>query len=231
MARLGEFDRLIQVATRGLEPQAIAAKLARIAREQNEVVLKDQAARTGGIRPGVTVAVNGRLGVPEEQVVPPGPIVYSYSYVREIVEFAMAFLVARSPEASGAYKRAWFVMADGSRVAIDAIPEGSEIVITNDRPYHRKIDVGGMKASVPPQIVEDGRQALMARYGNMVKVERTFVTLSGGYVLKGKQRTRAASTSRKSSAARGKRTTLARRKDLEAGRPMTYPALRITLRE
>ncbi len=90
-------------------------------------------------------------------------------------------------------------------------------MIVNPEPYARKIDVGGMKMSVPPQIVEDARQAVKRKYP-AIEAQRTFVNLPSGldaginypvpWILKG----------------RTKKRGFIRREN-RAGMPITYPAL------
>jgi hypothetical protein len=94
-------------------------------------------------------------------------------------------------------------------VSPDRIPPGVEIVITNDQPYARKIQVGAMKMSVPPGIYEDARQFVQRNFGQMVAVQLRFVQLAGGYVLK----------------------RSGGRKDRAAGQPIAYPALVINLKQ
>ncbi len=179
------------------------------------------------------IAVNGAEGVAEESVKPPGPIVYVFLNWRLIIEHALEALVRNSPHKTGAFQRA-FVVISGGRIVTDydAIGPNDEVIITNSLPYVRKIQVGAMKMSVPPRLFEKGRAAVFSRFGRqMLAAEVTFLNMPSGihadipYILKGHQRVRAAARSQFSSAFREGRTTLARRKDLEAGQPLTYPAL------
>ncbi len=69
--------------------------------------------------------------------------------------------------------------------------------------------------SVPPGIVEDVRQMLLRKYDrNSISVERVFITLPGGYVLKGHFH-------------RGHRPNARARlySDTKDGAKMTYPSL------
>jgi hypothetical protein len=95
----------------------------------------------------------------------------------------------------------------------------AELIVTNDQPYHRKIDTGHMRMSVPPGIVEDARQAVMRRFGNVIQAQRRVITLGGAYVLAGvfHQGYRPHA-----------RTRL--QKDTAAGRELNYPALVISQR-
>lgn len=251
MARLGAVERDLKLVTAGLEPAAIRLQLAAFARTERDRVVREQSGRAGA-EPAVRTFVNGAEGRAEDQVVPPGPIVYLFDYAREIVAFALARAREESPVASGAYRDAWFVLADGAKAEPDEIPPGAEVYVVNDRPYARKIHVGGAQFSVPPGIVERVRQAVLKTYGNVVSAEIRFIPLQGGYVLKGRQRSVArkyaarirarinaggaasvdlnaleAVQNRRSAAFRAGRSTLTARKDTRAGQQMTYPALLI----
>jgi hypothetical protein len=64
-------------------------------------------------------------------------------------------------------------------------PEIAEVIITNDAPYHRKVDVQLMGAKpirmkVPPGIMEDGAQAIAAKFGSLVDVKRIYSTPHSG---------------------------------------------------
>lgn len=215
MARLQTFAKDIQLATAGISPQNIAAELAKFA--QSELA---QSIANGEGSPLYDRYVNGVKDAPESAVVAPGPILYDFIWWQEVVEFALQFLVERSPIRSGRYKRSWIVMADGSPVSDPSkIPIDAEVIITNDQPYSRKIDVGHMKMSVPPFVIEDARQAIMRIFGNMLTAKRTLIDLPDAYILKG--------YFRKGIRPRA-RTKL--RKDTMAGAKMTYPALVLTMR-
>lgn len=178
MARIGAFDREIAVATAGLSPAEIAKTLAATARAALADVKKTQ--------PGPhRTFVNGREGVSEDAVQAPGPIVYEFELGPDIATFALHTLRAMSPVRSGAYRDAHFLMVDGATAPVSAATLDADLLITNDRPYARKIHVGAMEnLRVPPGIYERARRAVMARWGNAVRVEVTFVSLAGGYVAK-----------------------------------------------
>ena len=215
MARISTFAKELQLATAGIAPENIARELARFARAELSKSIQES---EGSER--YEIYVNGRIGAAEETVVPPGPILYVFHWWREIVEFALQTLVERSPEKSGRYKQSWFVMTPGGWVkSFDEIPLNADVILCNDQPYSRKIDVGHMVMSVPPGVVEDARKMVLSRFGNIVTAKRTMIPLPGGYVLKGHFR-------------RGyrqfARTKL--RKDTEAGAQMTYPALVLSMK-
>lgn len=215
MARIQTFAKDLQLATAGIAPENIAKALADFARSENAKAIQEGEGSERFDR-----YVNGNFGASEDTVVPPGPVLYVYHWWREIIEFALQSLVERSPDKSGRYKQSWFVMTPGGRVkSFDDIPINATVIICNDQPYSRKIDVGHMRMSVPPGVVEDGRKTVMARFGNLVTAKRTMIPLPGGYVLKGVFR-------------RGyrqfARTKL--RKDTAAGSQMTYPALVLSMK-
>jgi hypothetical protein len=215
LARISTFAKDLQLATAGMEPEAIAPALAAFARSELSKAIQEG---EGSAR--YEKYINGNFGAEEETVVPPGPILYVFHWWREVIEFALQTLVERSPEKSGDYKKAWFVMTPGGRVkSFDDIPINASVIISNDQPYSRKIDVGHMRMSVPPGVVEDARKIVMSRFGNMVTATRVLMPLPSGYVLKGRFR-------------RGfrphARTKL--RPDTIAGAVMTYPALVLSMK-
>lgn len=216
MARLKSIRRDLQLATEDLEPAAIQSALAQFARDSVR-----EAIQAGEASDLYDIYVNGRAGASESTVVPPGPILYEFQWWKEIVEFGLAALVTRSPEKSGRYKRSWFAMVNGVVVSdYDAIPVEADVILTNNQPYSRKIEVGHMVMSVPPGVVEDCKRTIMGRFGNMITVKATMITLPGGYVLKGHFRKGVRPNAR---------TKL--RKDTQSGAQMTYPALALRMRD
>lgn len=216
MARISTFARDLQLATAGIAPENIAKELAAFAKAELALAISEGEGSDQHDR-----YVNGRLGAPEESVQPPGPIVYDFLWWRPVLEFALQTLIDRSPRMSGRYRRSWFVMIrDGGRVQnLDTIPINATVIICNDQPYSRKIDVGHMRMSVPPGVVEDARKAIMGRFGNMLTVKRMMIPIPNGYVLKGRF-------------LRGYRPYARKklRSDTEAGAQMTYPALVLSMR-
>ncbi|NTG20007.1 hypothetical protein G6L00_06065 [Agrobacterium rhizogenes] len=228
MAKFQTFDRDIKVATAGLSEEAISAALAKFARsELARVIESGQGTRT------YSRFVNGREGASEESVKAPGPIVYVFSWWQSIIRDALAALIAVSPSKSGRFARSFIVIVNGRMVTdFSEIDGASEVIITNAQPYVRKIQVGAMKMSVPPRIFEQARKVLFAKYTQqLLSCQVTFLNIDGGvhplipYILKGHQRTAAVRQTTRSSAFRAGRSTLSRRKDTEAGQPITYPAL------
>ena len=136
---------------------------------------------------------------------------------------ALAYVIARSPVGKAPmpkgktkrFKQSWFVAVDGKRWAgeMRAIPAGAEVMVVNDQPYSRKVEVGAIRTS-GFKLVEDARQATLRRFPTMA-VEKTFVLLPGGYVLKSNGRRVA-----------GRRPNKSQR----AGERLTYPAVIIKAR-
>src|SRR3954464_13170980 len=107
------FARDLQLATAGLEPQAITAQLARFARAELAGAIQ-----RGEASPNYARFVNGRAGAPEESVIPPGPILYVFSTWGDVIPWALADLEKRSPRKSGRYQLSHIVMV-GGRVVPD----------------------------------------------------------------------------------------------------------------
>lgn len=209
MARPQAFERELKLATAGLEPDAISALLAKTAR----AALAE--AQAEGVAPTEYVkVVNGRVGASEESVEPPGPIVYAFNWLPQAATYALGYAEERSPVQSGRFKKNWFVMVNGSIASdLGAIPIDAEVIVTNDEPYSRKIEVGRTESGrpfvvrVPPGIVEDTRQAVLRKFGNVIRADRRFISLAGAYSLRRSQG----------------------RRDRRAGHQVTYPALVLSL--
>jgi hypothetical protein len=212
--KIAALERQLHVASVGrLTGEEHRQAFIALAREGRDEVTGEQTERAGGIPPSVETVVDGLAGAPLESVKPGGIIRFDFKYLREIARFALDWLRENSPVESGAYKNAHFVMAGGAEIDPLEIPaEAHEIVVTNDKPYARKIQVGMKSLSVPPGIYDRARIAVARRYGNIVSVDLKFIELAGGYVLKG---------------GRGKGR---RRRGRADGEPLTYPALIITAR-
>lgn len=178
--KLHEFDVELKVASKDLEPDAIARELALTAIET-----RDRAIAEGEASPDYETFVNGKTGVDEFAVVPPGPIIYLFKYGAEVAQFALDAARAASPVSSGRYRDAWFILADGAQVAPEELREGQPYFITNDVPYARKIGVGSVHLSVPEHVVSNAVKAIRRRFGtDIVRVSIRFVDLAGAYVMK-----------------------------------------------
>lgn len=198
------FGREIAVATRGLTPEAINRKLAAFARsELAEAIARGEASES------YDVFVNGRKGAVEETVKAPGPILYVFTNWEIILTTALQELAKRAPRRSGRFASSFIVVVAG-RVVTDfkSIAAESEVIITNFRPYTRKIETGAMKS--PRRAVFDGAQrVLAARFRAAFAIKDTFLNIGGGvhpmmpYIL------------RRDGGRRGRR----------AGNTLTYPSL------
>jgi hypothetical protein len=223
------FERVIALAMAGVKPpdqQKLHAATARAGLAEHLAGLRH--------RPAVVTIVDGRTGASEDSVKPYGVIRYEFRRLSEAAAWALARCRELSPVDSGDYKAAWFVLAAGRPVPDGQTPpELPELIVTNDLPYHRKLEVtvnsrrlhGGVKSiRVPPGIVERVRQEVRRAFPG-VDASVSFITLAGGYTLRGRAPRKAAAQNRRSSAFRAGRKTLTLAKDRRAGQPMTYPAL------
>jgi hypothetical protein len=171
-------------------------------------------------------------GAPEEAVrLDGGQIVYVWSKIALAAAYALSLAVERSPVHSGDYKRAWFLVVDNVPWTDDIarIPAGSVVILTNKEPYHRKIDTGGQRTSVPPLITEDVRQAVQRRFPAL-RVQRLFVNLPGGanYRLRGQGRESGLSYNKKTATWTRKHAPRpSRRSDRQAGALLSYPAVQM----
>lgn len=217
-----------------LSPKELSNTLARKARQA-----RDEAIISGAAPNNFRTYVDGRVDVPEESVRPEGAIVYLFSLLGPAAIEVLTFLLLRSPVDSGDFRRAWIVLVNGNRWDRDLnlIPAKSEVTIVNPLPYARKIDLGSMKMSVPPQLIEDARRYLKNRYPN-IEHYRVFMRVASNaatipshlgpvpYILKGHAYRSGISYNKRI----GRFVRIHPRKptdraDSRAGQEMLYPAL------
>jgi len=205
------FEQVIKLSLQAFSPEEAKRRHIEIARRGLAEYLGSV-----GAAPDVAIEVDGRRASSEDGVKPFGVITYRFTYMQEIVAYALALARELSPVDSGRFKGSWFAMIGSGEVEVGAIPAGATVTITNDQPYLRKIHQGskGFEKYVPPGIVEKVRQQVLRRYRQSVEANIEFVSLQGGYILKG---------------ARTSRHT--HRKDTAAGQEMLYPALILTPRQ
>lgn len=137
--------------------------------------------------------VDGAAGRSEDQVRADGQIAYQFNYMGEIISFALGFLKDRSPVASGSYQDSFRVSVNGRDIMARQfnprmVPDDAGILIYNEQHYGRKVDVQlvGQKRltySVPPNLFADARDAVRARYGNLVSAERLYTIEFPGRLL------------------------------------------------
>lgn len=116
-------------------------------------------------------------------------IVFHYSYMQEVVDFALLTLRSLSPVGStddnhpGLYRDSHLLFIAG-HVAADASAwkPGQQINISNDVPYARKIEIGPMKLSVPNHVYESSAQIVAGRFGNIVDVKFVFMPVQFGSI-------------------------------------------------
>jgi hypothetical protein len=202
------FARELKVATEGLELPAINKALALFAQQELSQALSEGASRT------YEVFVNGRRGASENTVQAPGPIVYVFSNWPLIINVALDELRKRSPKRSGRYMDSFIVLANQS-VTTDyaSIPGDAEVIITNTQPYVRRIEVGANR-SKGKRMFDLTKAALNRRFKDAFRSETKFLNIQGGvapgvpYILK---------------------HSAGRRRDRQAGQPISYPAIVINM--
>lgn len=162
-----------------------------------------------------------------------GRIEYNFAQIQEAAGYALKYCQDHSPRSgkttnrTPAYADSWYMLIDRQPVtdiSLIDIPQSAEVAISNFQPYHRKIDVGAIRLSVAPQIIEAARQAVMRRYPQ-IDAQRIFITIPNGYVLKGRSIRSGLSFSKKAGFVRNHPPHFFFRKDTAAGQQMTYPTL------
>ncbi len=131
-----------------------------------------------------------------------GVIVDRFSYIAEVVEFALGYLRERAPVRTGAFRDGFFLGISTTR-GVDGrfVPAAAfnprtlgadvrEVIIGNVVPYSRLVDVqlvGGRRVrfSAPANLYHDAARLLVRRFGNHVDAFRRYtVRFPGQYVLK-----------------------------------------------
>lgn len=137
--------------------------------------------------------VDGRKGAVEETVKATGVILYTYSYLDLVAQFAMETLYRLSPVLSGTYRLSHTLFLNNLAVAnLKGFKSGDEVTISNPVPYARKIEVGRMTMSVPGHVYERTARIVRSRYGNIANIGFTYRGFVGGAVLVGRAGNKAA---------------------------------------
>lgn len=216
------FDRELSVAASGLDPESIRRELAALGK--NSVA---ELVRSGKAPATYERFVNGRQGAAEETVQLPGPIIYVFSNWKLAIEAAIAELERRVPRKTGRYSGS-FIVTVGGRIVRDyqSIAPTAEVAIMNFQPYTRKMEVGANGSGRRHFDLTKG--SFNRRFGDAFRADVMFLNVAGGvhpempYILKGQySRNRAARLANPSKFKRA----FHKRKDMEAGQPITYPAL------
>lgn len=198
------FERELKVGISDLSPDVMRRDLAAFARRSvSEVIASGQApARYDRY-------VNNRLGEAEESVQLPGPIVYVFSNWMVAINSALEELKKRVPRRSGRYADSFLVSINGSVVSsFDNIDPSAEVVILNAQPYTRKMETGANGAGA--RHFDLSKAAFNRRFNGAFNAQMIYLKASGGidarmpYILK---------------------RSGGKRKDRQAGMPITYPAL------
>lgn len=202
MAGMEFFERDLRLATASLEPAQINAALATFARQELAKAI------SAGASPIYDKFVNGRQGAAEETVKAPGPIVYVFSNWPLVINAAIEELKRRAPRKSGRYANSFVVVANQRPVTdYKTIGADSEVLIFNKTPYTRKLETVQAGAG---QRMFDTLLSLRRRFKSGFKFESRFLDIRGGvapgvpYILK---------------------TSAGRRRDRQAGQPISYPAI------
>lgn len=229
-------DQINLQISNGASAQAIHSAVA-----QRSRLIRDTAIQQGRASPVYVTKVDGRRGAAEETVqLAGGTITYVFSQLAQAANWALDECRKRSPVRSGAFRKSWAVLVDGKLwdAAPATIPMGTEVWIVNTMPYARKIEVGGQKIKVDPQIVEAVRQIVPRRF-NGIKAQRAFKPLAGGrdarggpvpYILKGAGIASGLSWTRKSGWTSKHTPYVSNRSDRQAGEQVLYPTLILTER-
>jgi hypothetical protein len=129
--------------------------------------------------------VDGVAGALERQAKTDGKIEYHYSRIKLVLEYALEVLRALSPVRSGRYRGRHAVYVGGAR--LDTLSGwksrlGASVLITNDAPYARKIEVGAMSMRVPgtDHVYAQAEPIIARRFGELADVAFIYSDILGG---------------------------------------------------
>ncbi len=180
MARFQSVSETFRVASQKTLEQAHRILVATAKREHSRIMTSDPQPTT------FTRMVDGKFGAVEESVKPTGIIVYRYPRMEEAVQFAMETLFDGSPVKSGEYRKSHILFVNGAPATnLKGWKPGTEITITNFLPYSRKIEVGKMRMRVSgtDMVYQRARKKIMARFGNVAKIDFTYRAYIGGHMI------------------------------------------------
>lgn len=164
------------------------ALLIRVARDGHQRIIAKQGA-------SAFEAYANRPGNPVDSVVLPGPIVYKYRFLREVVTFTLDALRKASPVNSGTYASSHTIYVNG--IPVETVPldlkTTDEVFIANPVAYSRRLEIGKTESGrafvlqVEPRIYERTlKSVLIPKYRNAAKMSFGYVLVPGGHVVKGK---------------------------------------------
>jgi hypothetical protein len=202
------------------------AFLIRTARTGHQKIMAD--AKAKGSVPAWEAYANTPTQKDLTKVILPGPIVYNYRYLNDLIEFALEELRRQSPIVSGAYKRGHTLYINDSPVTTipKTFSQGDKIMIANPVPYARRLEVGKTKSGrafvvqVQPRIYHRVAETLKAKAKGRATIREGFVAL-GNNNLKNNQASRDFTTGKMI-------VSRIQRKDRVAGSEITSPAIFIT---
>lgn len=171
------FEQKLMVSFKNVTPPEFQKKHAEFA-----IKTKNDYIESTKTTPHVTTIVDGITGKNEFDVKPYGIIRYELSYQQFIAKELLDMAKMLSPVDSGKYRDSWFVIMDGKRINdFNLITNPRQIVITNDQPYHRKLEmtVNGIATKVRrvAGTVERLRQAFRAKHGDLAKLNILFIEI------------------------------------------------------
>lgn len=184
--------------------------------------------RSKGLNPYWEAYANREGNSNLESVVVPGPIVYNYRYLSDLIQLALDELIKASPTTgSGKYKNSHTVYVNDTPVGT-TVPKtfkpGDIIYIANPVPYARRLEIGRAQhgarpflISVPNRIYYRVTEMVKAQARGRAKVSMKYVDL-GAWTLTKNQRLLIKTTS-------GYRYSARQRPDRLAGATVESPAI------
>ena len=196
----GQIQALRQVVTiQWPKHQRIEGKklLLRTAREGHAKIMHFQTGAAGGAAPGWDAYANTPGNTNLDSVKLPGPIVYRYYYLREVILGTINELYRASPVVSGAYRTGHRLFLDGVPYPFGDVPAvirpNQEIIIANLTPYARRLEVGLTESGRPfviqvePRIYERVmKRVLLPRYRQVATLSMTYIEVPPAWIIKGK---------------------------------------------
>lgn len=173
-------------------------------------------------------STDGERERPYEEVRPDGTIFLWWDYRSEVVAACFSELRARSPVSTNHYRESFFVILDHVELGYSEVPTAQqlhgveEVIITNDVPYSRRLEVGVTNSGAPfvkqvdPHIFESAMEAVRRQYAGVVVVDFNYIDLQRAHW----NRTNFGGTALLRRRAKARRI---------AGQDIRYPAIMITL--
>jgi hypothetical protein len=168
------FEQVIRLNLERFGEEAARQKHIEISKAALARVLAGQT-----VQPTIEYIIDGHPAANEDAVRPFGVITYRFLRLRQACAFAQAQAEALSPVLTGRYRKSWFFLVKDQETALADIPEDADVVIlTNDQPFSRKINVGakGFERYVPPGICEKVRLLVRKQYGRTIDARVDYIT-------------------------------------------------------